>query len=454
MGRNQQKKIEKYIKNINISIKNTENNAVQSQNMIDTEIIKMIEALKKRKSELEKQLKTIKDKKVKIYNDNLDKAMKMNKELKERQSEWSKLLRNTNIDETERKNLILLQSQDVLARSKDLLKNQVIHSVNDKFHITFHSAQNIEFIRKIGKIDGNEVVPELSVSNIAGDKADINIEMKCADDVALYGLSWKQTNGNNNDNDIFIDDDDEKKDDLSGYFEFKDRQYPIKNLKEETNYAVRVRAKISQNLWTNYSKIKFFKTKKKYSWIFDSTILTDPNEIAIFENLLAPQLKSILNRQKFKLTLIYRNSRDGNSGTAFHSKCNGHANTITLVHSNYGHIFGGFTKYKWRSAGDYGDDKEAFLFLVRSAFNHPPRIYKNQKGGYAGYGVYDGSNYGPLFGGGYDLVIQQNGGTRNYSAIGNTYEGTGNELCGGDTHKTNMAQHVFKLNEYEVFAVN
>ena len=106
-------------------------------------------------------------------------------------------------------------------------------------------------------------------------------------------------------------------------------------------------------------------------------ILTDQADIGIFRDLLSPKLNSIVDENDFNLGLLYRNSRDGNSAESFHQHCDGHTNTLTLVESNYGHIFGGFTSKDW-AMSHYVQDDLAFLFRVKSKFNHPPAIFNNK----------------------------------------------------------------------------
>jgi hypothetical protein len=54
-----------------------------------------------------------------------------------------------------------------------------------------------------------------------------------------------------------------------------------------------------------------------------------------------PEIFSIWRRNK--LRFLYRGSRDGFEASAFHNRCNGHANTITLISSTNDCIFGGST---------------------------------------------------------------------------------------------------------------
>ena len=50
--------------------------------------------------------------------------------------------------------------------------------------------------------------------------------------------------------------------------------------------------------------------------------------------------------------LLYRASRDGFTGTAFHEKCDNRANTITNIKNNLNYVFGGFASSAWNSSGD------------------------------------------------------------------------------------------------------
>ena len=50
-----------------------------------------------------------------------------------------------------------------------------------------------------------------------------------------------------------------------------------------------------------------------------------------------------------KWVLKYRASRDGFRSIDFHSKCDGIANTLTVIKAKTSNIFGGFTEQKWNS---------------------------------------------------------------------------------------------------------
>jgi hypothetical protein len=86
-------------------------------------------------------------------------------------------------------------------------------------------------------------------------------------------------------------------------------------------------------------------------------------------------------------SLLWRGSRDGFSASAFHSRCDGHANTLTLILDTEGNIFGGFTPIKWESRvwnKKWGDEdnswkadgnQKSFLFTVKNPHKFPARRF-------------------------------------------------------------------------------
>jgi hypothetical protein len=65
------------------------------------------------------------------------------------------------------------------------------------------------------------------------------------------------------------------------------------------------------------------------------------------------QLNQLISLCEFpptqKWELKYRASRDGFKSTDFHTKCNGIANTFTVIKTTSGNIFSGFTEKAWNS---------------------------------------------------------------------------------------------------------
>jgi hypothetical protein len=161
-----------------------------------------------------------------------------------------------------------------------------------------------------------------------------------------------------------------------------------------------------------------------------------------------PDIFSIFGAKTFRL--LYRGSRDGFDASAFHSRCDGHPNTVTLISSTNDCIFGGFTPLTWSSRGSWVSDPSltSFIFTIKNPHNLPARIFKQKQEVNA---IYDDSSYGPLFGYGHDLSVYGQWQSPNncHSTLGTTYTNdtglAGNEVLTG-------AQY-FAVKEIEVFGV-
>ena len=119
-----------------------------------------------------------------------------------------------------------------------------------------------------------------------------------------------------------------------------------------------------------------------------------------------------------KWTLIYRASQDGFEASQFHDKCDDKQNTLIIIKSTNGNIFGGYTEQSW-SGNDFKVDLNAFLFSLINKDNKPLKM-KCIKPDLA----IRCSNYiGPNFGN-YDLEISSESNLKFYSRsnIGYSYE--------------------------------
>jgi hypothetical protein len=98
-----------------------------------------------------------------------------------------------------------------------------------------------------------------------------------------------------------------------------------------------------------------------------------------------PPLFEEFRRKCFNL--LWRGSRDGFTAGEFHLRCDGRANTLTLIADTDGNAFGGFTPVKWENnCGWKGDDSlRSFLFTLRNPHGVPPRKFalKAEKKQYA-----------------------------------------------------------------------
>jgi hypothetical protein len=78
-----------------------------------------------------------------------------------------------------------------------------------------------------------------------------------------------------------------------------------------------------------------------------------------------------------KFTLLWRGSRDGFGGRDFHSRCDGHPNTLTVILDTNKNIFGGFTPVAWESDRKFKADPSLknFLFTLKNPHNVPARRF-------------------------------------------------------------------------------
>jgi hypothetical protein len=148
--------------------------------------------------------------------------------------------------------------------------------------------------------------------------------------------------------------------------------------------------------------------------------------------------------------LQYRATRDGFTSQNFHSKCDGIANTLTVIKSEQGNIFGGFTEKAWDSAGRYVTDPKAFIFSLVNKENKPFKaVCTNSE-----YAIHCDPSCGPSFGGVFgDITIMSssNSNRNSYSNFGCDYEHADYQ-CATQKAKTILAgSHYFQTLEIEVF---
>ena len=87
---------------------------------------------------------------------------------------------------------------------------------------------------------------------------------------------------------------------------------------------------------------------------------------------------------------------------SFHEKCDGYENTLTIIRSENGRIFGGFTRLSWESGENQKKvDNKGFLF----SYDSKEIYYRNTN---YNVEIITGSNHGPEFGEFSDLKIEDN----------------------------------------------
>lgn len=155
-----------------------------------------------------------------------------------------------------------------------------------------------------------------------------------------------------------------------------------------------------------------------------------------------------INLQKWGL--CYRGSRDGFSANDFHEKCDEMQDTMTIVKTTSGRIFGGYSRAAWRSTEGYVFEKDSFVFSLSNKLNKPmvfTQIAGDQRS------IHCDPTCGPCFGGGPDFRISDacDSNERSLSLLGSSF--TNDDLKKSpDLAATILADgETFKVSEIEVF---
>jgi hypothetical protein len=192
--------------------------------------------------------------------------------------------------------------------------------------------------------------------------------------------------------------------------EIKSKQQEIVKIKENLNENIQFTPNITfdktifGNLIANSYEPGPFKTQSK--------ILTEAESFEL--------IKLCEFSEKDEWTLLYRGSRDGFGAKDFHSKCDGHSNTLTIIRGkkkfNFYEvvatppkndelpIFGGFASVAWDSSIACRSDSNSFIFSFRNNASGP--FKKEINPSYSNYALSMGQSNGPTFG--YDSSGQGN----------------------------------------------
>eukprot|EP00984_Skeletonema_dohrnii_P028612 scaffold18662_cov101-Skeletonema_dohrnii-CCMP3373.AAC.5 len=167
----------------------------------------------------------------------------------------------------------------------------------------------------------------------------------------------------------------------------------------------------------------------------DSIIITQHSDATILHNWLEE------DGSGGELELLYRSSRDGQSNSAFHSKCNSEGPTVVIIEPTEGGVIGGYTNTAWKSNGANVSANKAFLFAL-SGFGLLSPCKMKLKNASDQYAIFNHPVCGPVFGRGRDLKVN---GSSLSLGIGHTYNLSPSEqLTGGCT---------YEIKEMEVFQV-
>ena len=110
---------------------------------------------------------------------------------------------------------------------------------------------------------------------------------------------------------------------------------------------------------------------------------------------------------KFKYTLLYRATRDGDSSLSFHKHCDNKGNTVTLILTANNLIFGGYSDVKWQTLSDmddwiYKESDNAFIFSITNKKKYAIRRTETDRA------IFIRGSNGPTFGFGHDITINNN----------------------------------------------
>jgi hypothetical protein len=160
-----------------------------------------------------------------------------------------------------------------------------------------------------------------------------------------------------------------------------------------------------------------------------------------------------------RFSLLWRGTRDGFRVSDFHGRCDGHANTLTVILDTNGNVFGGFTWVEWESRewnGQYGnknncwkvgDSLRSFVFTLKNPHNIPARRFA-LKAEEKWRAIECDSRWGPCFG---DSAVSDNcnANTSSATSLGTAY--TNDTGLYGNTVFT--GSRYFQVKEIEVFEI-
>ena len=220
-------------------------------------------------------------------------------------------------------------------------------------------------------------------------------------------------------------------------YESNNNNYIINNLDDNTNYEIRL-CSFYNNIESDWTQIYKIKTK-----LF-SAILNNNERKKEYIN-------KILEWTGYKsMELLYRGTRDGMTANNFHDKCDNKGKTICLFLNDKDNIFGGYSSIPWTNNEGNKTANDCFLFTLSNIYNTEPTKFPYVKERSVGHY----SNYGPMFGNGSDLYLQNNftNDNANYVNFPSSYKdtlGKGKSIFTGDLNNS-----YFKLKEVEIFKIS
>jgi hypothetical protein len=171
-----------------------------------------------------------------------------------------------------------------------------------------------------------------------------------------------------------------------------------------------------------------------------------------FESSILQTIPDILSEFRWnQWKLLYLWTADGFSSSIFHSKGDGHPNTVTVIETTKDFIFGSFTPIAWDSTNSNKPDssERSFVFTLKNPRDSAARKFALKDPTCA---IHCHSSRGPSFGGWNDIHIAdvRNANTTSCTNLGCEYVNdtgiSGTEVFTGERH--------FTAKEIEVFTID
>jgi hypothetical protein len=206
---------------------------------------------------------------------------------------------------------------------------------------------------------------------------------------------------------------------------------------------------VNEDIW---KKILFRIENKPNEEIRNCRYFHSTHQVKARESTILSEIPQILKDFETKTwQLLYRGTRDGFAASTFHAKCDEQSNTLTIILTTAGYVFGGFTPIAWDSSSSYKPDDtgKSFLFSLTNPRNSEPKIFPISR---ASHSICCSASCGPRFGSGYDIYVADrcNENTNSYTNVGHSYK--------NDTGIANdqifTGERGFQVKEIEVFAIS
>jgi hypothetical protein len=189
------------------------------------------------------------------------------------------------------------------------------------------------------------------------------------------------------------------------------------------------------------------------------SLLIEQKHVAIISSWIDKQDTNFYDRKRvpYSFRLLYRASRDGFEAEIFHRLCDNKGPTVTIAKvRSSSKLIGGYNPLDWKPRTELSYlssdscwystfDSFLFSFTLKSSpnDNSDPKIARiGNSGNISEYAIGYNTSYGPSFGGGWDLSIQNNDLIYSYGPY--SYPDCGSFV---------VKNQYLKLEDYEVFQI-